>query len=76
MRKPNDSGSPSFNYKNFLSTVLMAMPDAHCCFISVQVGACGSSSDSDLFKTWKFGKLLESNKLNTLDPRVLPSNEE
>ena len=38
--------------------------------------ACGSSSDSDVFKNSTFGKLLESNKRNIPDPRVLPSDAE
>ena len=54
----------------------MAVADADCCFISVEVGAYGSSSDSNLFKNPIFGKLLESNKLNIPDPMVLPSDAE
>jgi len=74
--KPNESESQFFNYKNFFSTVLMAMADADYSFISVEVGAYGSSSDSDVFQNSTFGKLLESNKLNIPDPRVLPSDAE
>ena len=76
IRKPNESGSQFFNYKNFFSTVLMAVADADYCFISVEVGAYGSSSDSNVFKNSTFGKLLESNKLNIPEPRVLPSDAE
>jgi hypothetical protein len=35
MKKPNDSGSQFVNYKNFFSTVLMAVADADDCFTSV-----------------------------------------
>ena len=52
----------------------MVVADAVYCFISVEVGAYGSSSDSNVFKNSTFGKLLESNKLNIPDPRVLPSD--
>jgi len=76
IRKPNESGSHFFNYKNFSSTVLMAVADAVYCFISVEVGAYDSSSDSNVFKNSTFEKLLESNKLNIPDPRVLPSDAE
>ena len=76
MRKPNESGSQFFNYKNFFSTVLIAVADADYCFISVEVGTYGSSSNSNVFKNSTFGKLLESNKLNIPDPRVLPSDAE
>jgi len=54
----------------------MAVADAVHCFISVEVGAYGSSSNSNVFKNSTFGKLLESNKLNIPDPRILPSDEE
>ena len=54
----------------------MAVADADYWFISVEVGAYGSLSDSNVFKNSIFGKLLESNKLNIPDPRVLPSDAE
>jgi len=76
MRKPNDSISQIFSYKNFFPTVLMAVADAGYCFISVDVGAYGLSSDSNVFKNWTFGKLLESRKLNIPDPRFLPIDAE
>ena len=66
----------SITYKSFCSTVLMAVADADYCFIAVEVGAYGSSSDSNVFKNSNFEKLLESNKLNIPDPRVLPSDAE
>jgi hypothetical protein len=56
MRKSDDSGSPFFNYKNFFSTVLMALVDAGYCFISIDVGACGASSDCNIFKNSNFCK--------------------
>jgi len=57
IRKPNDSGIQCFSYKNFFSTVLMAVADADYCFLSVEFGAYGLSSDS-VFKNSTFGKLL------------------
>jgi len=54
----------------------MAVADADYYFISVEDGAYGSSSDSDVFKNSTFGKLLESNELNISDPRVLSSDSE
>ena len=52
------------------------MADADYCSISVEVGAYGLSSDSNVFRSSTFGKLVESNKLNIPDPRVLPSDAE
>jgi len=76
VRKINENGSQFFNYKNFLFTVLMAVADTGYCFISVEPGAYGSSSDYNVFKNSTFVKLLESNKLNIPDTRVLPSYAE
>jgi len=59
MCKPDDSGSLFFNYKNFFSTVLMALVDADYCFISIDVGAYGASSDCNIFKNSNFCKKLE-----------------
>jgi len=50
IKKPNESGSQFFNYKNFFCTVLMAVAGAGYCFISVDFGAYVSSSDSNVFK--------------------------
>jgi hypothetical protein len=72
--KSNDSGSQFYNYKNFFSTVLMVVADAGYCFISIEVGAYGSSSDSNVFKNSTFGKILERNQLDIPDPRALPND--
>jgi hypothetical protein len=75
-RKPSESGSQFFSYKNFFSTILVTVADAGYHFISLDVGAYGSSSDSNVFKNLTFGKLLESSKLNIPNPSVLPSDAE
>jgi hypothetical protein len=49
IRKPVNRGSQCFSY--FFSTVLMAVADADYCFISVEVGAYGSLSDSNVLKS-------------------------
>jgi len=76
IRKPKESGSQFFNYKNFSSTVLMTVADTDCCTVSVEVRAYASSSDYNVFKNSTIVKLLDSNKLNIPDPRVLPSDAE
>jgi len=76
IRKSNESGSQFFNYKNFFFTVPMAVADADYFIISVEVGAYGSPCNPNVFKNSTFGKLLESNKLDIPDPRVLPSDAE
>jgi len=57
IRNPSESGSQFFNYKNFFSTSLMAVEDADYCSISVEAGAYGSSSNSNVFKNSTFGKI-------------------
>jgi hypothetical protein len=54
----------------------MVVADAGYCFISIEVGAYGSSSDSNVFKNSTFGKLLARNQLDIPDRRVLPNDEE
>jgi len=76
MRKPNEIGSQVFNYKNFSTANLMAVANGDYCFISVEVGSYGSSSDFKVFKNWTFRKLLENNKLNIPDLRIVPSDAE
>jgi len=56
MCKPDDSGFLFVNYKNFFSTVLMAVVDADYCIISTDIGAYGASSDCNIFKILTFVK--------------------
>lgn len=73
--RPDNSGSRSFNYKGFFSTVLMAVVDADYCFISIDVGAYGASSDSNIFKQTHFYKRLQNNLLHVPRPEVLPGDK-
>ena len=50
IKMPTDSGSLFYNYKHFFSILLLALVDANYCFIAVDVGAVGKSSDSNVFK--------------------------
>ena len=52
------------------------MANTDYCFISWEVASCRLSSDSKLFKNWAFRKLLEINKPNIPDPRVVTSDVE
>lgn len=71
MRKPNSSGSEFYNYKSFFSAVLLAISDSNCNFIYVEIGAFGSSSDSNIFKKSVFSNLLERNELCIPPPKCL-----
>jgi hypothetical protein len=75
MCKPDDSGSQFFNYKNFFSTVLTALVDADYCFISIDAGAYGAASDSNIFKNTNLYKELEEHQLSLPDCRLLPNDD-
>lgn len=43
---PNSSGSSFFNYKDFFSVVLLAIVDADCKFVAIDVGSYGREGDA------------------------------
>lgn len=53
----------------------MALVDADYCFISIDVGAYGASSDSNIFKKSNLYMQLEANQLNIPEPRPLPQDD-
>lgn len=55
LKKPENSGSQFYNYKNFFSTILLGVVDADYCFTAIAVGSCGSIGDSNvLIQKFKF----------------------
>lgn len=73
--QPQNSGSSFFNYKKYFSCVLMAWTDADYKFVHIDVGAYGSSSDSEIFKSSQMGKLLIENRLNIPSGQHLPYDD-
>ncbi len=55
IRKPMNAGSYYFNYKNFHSIVLMALVDGDYKFTWLEVGANGTSSDTQISRDWPEG---------------------
>lgn len=49
IRCPNNSGSLFFSYKDYFSTVLLAMVDANYKFVAIDVGSYGREGDSGIF---------------------------
>jgi hypothetical protein len=72
---PDNAGSMYFNYLKFHSLVLLAIVDAHCNFIYVDVGSQGSRSDGGIFQDCELNRRLETKQLNIPDPQPLPGTD-
>ena len=59
-----NSGSLFYNYKSYLSIVLLAVASADYVFAMVDVGAYGSSNDSGVLNHTTFFKQLRNKTLN------------
>lgn len=62
-----------FNYKKTISVVLLALVDAHCNFIAVDVGAYGKNSDGGIFANSNLGKALQQGYLNVPADSTIPN---
>lgn len=69
---PLNSGSLFFNYKSTFSIVLLALVNAKCNFIYVNVGAQGRNHDAGIFATSSLGQRLHNGTLNIPQDRTLP----
>ncbi|XP_069582609.1 uncharacterized protein [Ranitomeya imitator] len=73
VRKPPNSGSQFYNYKQFFSVVLLAVADSNYRFIIVDIGAYGRTGDCRVFNASIMGRRLRDNQLN-LPPQQLPGS--
>lgn len=71
VKKPDNSGSMYFNYKEYFSIVLLAIVDSNYRFLYVHVGSYGKDCDSSIFKNSQFWKELTENRLNSPASRPL-----
>lgn len=66
--QPEHTGSLFFNYKTYFSSVLLAVCDANYCFVYVNVGSYGKTSDSAIFQHSDFFKrMMAQKKLSITD---------
>ncbi|XP_056393554.1 uncharacterized protein LOC130290243 isoform X1 [Hyla sarda] len=72
VQQPPGSGSRFYNYKKYFSVVLMAVADVHCKFLAIEVGAYGSSADSRVLMSSKFGRHVIKNQVTLPPPQPLP----
>ena len=75
IQAPPNTGSMFFNYKKTFSIVLLALVDAHCNFIAVNVGAYGKSSDGGVFSNSNLGKALHRGSLNIPANLTIPNTD-
>ncbi len=71
---PPKSGSLYVNYKKMFSIILLALVDAEYCFISVQVGDFGRSSDGGAYSASDLGKGMEAKTLQVPADCPLPGS--
>ncbi|XP_077134122.1 ubiquitin carboxyl-terminal hydrolase isozyme L5 isoform X3 [Ranitomeya variabilis] len=74
--KPAGTGSEYYNYKKYFSIVLMAIADANCKFLAVDIGAYGRSNDSQVFKNSPMGRCLYGETYDFPPARPLPGTSE
>lgn len=72
---PAKTGSLHYNYKEFFSIVLLAIVDADCKFIAVDVGAYGREGDSGIFNRSTFGKKISNKTFDFSPPTELPGTD-
>ncbi|XP_069608696.1 uncharacterized protein [Ranitomeya imitator] len=73
--KPARTGSEFFNYKKYFSVVLMAIADANCRFIAVDIGAFGRGNDSQTFKNSDMGRRVYDKNFNFPPLQPLPNTQ-
>lgn len=72
---PKNSGSTFFNYKEFYSIVMLAIVDAECKFVAVDIGSYGREGDAGIYLKSKFGKSILNNTFNIPPPQALPGTD-
>lgn len=68
---PKFGGSMYYNYKNFHSTVLMAMCDAKYKFIYVDIGHYGRDNDASIFGQSEVYRMLNNQELPLPEPGLI-----
>jgi len=75
IRCPNNSGSLFFNYKDYFSTVLLAMVDANYKFVAIDVGSYGREGDSGIFLKSTMGQQILNDVFKFPEDSALPGTD-
>ncbi|XP_075202990.1 uncharacterized protein LOC142305511 [Anomaloglossus baeobatrachus] len=75
IQQPPRSGSNFFNYKKYFSIVLMAVADAKYNFITIDVGAHGSTGDSRVLQNSQIGLQFIYNSEFIPAPEPIPGSD-
>lgn len=70
---PEHSGSIYCNYKKFFSVVLLAVCDCDYRFTYINVGSCGTDSDSSIFRHSNLFLKLQNEEMCFSLPKPLPN---
>lgn len=71
IKRPGNSGSEFYNYKETYSIILFAMVDHDYNFTFLDIGANGRANDSAIFRDSKLNKIMENNLINFLKNAVI-----
>ena len=76
IRKPKQSGSIYYNYKGFLSIVILVLCDANYKAIWAHVGYPGSESDCGIYNDSPMFQGIQDGTINLPPPEPLPNDNE
>lgn len=75
IQKPPNSGSNFYDYKGHFSVIMVALVDADCKFLYVDVGACGRASDGGVWDRCTLKQAVEGDLLNIPQRQNIPFSE-
>ncbi|XP_021927033.1 putative nuclease HARBI1 [Zootermopsis nevadensis] len=74
IKRPSNSGSMYYCYKNYYSIGLLAVTDANYKFITVDVGSFGKDSDAGVFDNCPLRRALASGRIKLPEEKCLPGS--
>lgn len=68
---PKNSGSEYYNYKSYFSIVLLAVVDANCNFLYVDIGCQGRISDGGVLRNTSLFQMIQDKSAHLPQPKTL-----